>query len=991
MHSSFRHAFVGATLLVASDLGAQMNGTPPAVTPPFSIGQPSLWQHELSAVAPLNHRSSPGAALVTYDLRHSIINPVAGILNAGVAAYSALRSRDYGVRAIAGVPVFGLSGGIDWNVPDGRVSPIFGFETAVRRGGILGHGTMVRVDWLPTRGQTVALGISAPLFRPLAGRTRPRETSVRLTAVRPSVHESPVEPPAAAPVLQALRASASELAAFSNVYTPRAERIVAASPTNYSAAMRRYDDAVRNLFSAATGDAPSSDVVAALARTTLFDDVVLPIDSLFGQVKANARDLSPLTRAATERFARSLRASSALDTAHRTAVVRAFAAWLDVIQAVHRDLLRDAGDSRLVWLPVELALTPDRFDEQAEVDSLIARAVGHPFSDQNALTYLRSTDLPIEIARSIDAARDYHVLWTHDFTGRTDVKAIDNVGYSMVADAYYPALTAAVKRYDSTGVLPTYIILQDEFFYEPRDNRLWMNILENPLDAPIHLRGDTTPAREQHLRARQRELRDAVAHSARLQRDAAASGDASHWLHGMVKVHVNIVEPYDYSFRSSHIIPGIPFTPDDIMREHRKLAFYDLNESDPYRGAMLIMGVGIGEHYASATWEDRGYRVRGPATLEARRAVREALRHNGFRDDQIPRPLRAVAASDSTVERRMNTGDYVGRALQVHNDVGFADKASSVARAMLYNLAPPGSDIIVPDPMWLSRTWAGMLAGAAAKGCRVYIVAPSAANAPSPQAPLMALQHDVLQRLLALRTSLAPRIAASGGDLRVGIFAAKADIDDPTGRIREIRDGLARSPWIRELIPFDAQTLAVLERAERAVGTQPSATSLARDAKPREPQLHQKSQLIARPGAIAALVRQPGWDVLLADNIRAQAEQTALFTEQLGYTTPDVDTTATRSTDAMLRGYVRDLPEAERKRVSFYFSLGTQNQDTRGIVSDGEATLIVSGFEGSAGLVDLFYLMARSNWITTDEELQRYVPRHSSFMQRLARWFGPAF
>ena len=64
------------------------------------------------------------------------------------------------------------------------------------------------------------------------------------------------------------------------------------------------------------------------------------------------------------------------------------------------------------------------------------------------------TDLPLEIARSIYAARDYHVLWTHDFTGRRESGAIDNVGYSMVADAYLPALTAAVKRYDNAGVLP---------------------------------------------------------------------------------------------------------------------------------------------------------------------------------------------------------------------------------------------------------------------------------------------------------------------------------------------------------------------------------------------------------------------------------------------------------------------------------------------------------------------------------------------------------
>ncbi|MND04633.1 hypothetical protein D3C83_249960 [compost metagenome] len=51
----------------------------------------------------------------------------------------------------------------------------------------------------------------------------------------------------------------------------------------------------------------------------------------------------------------------------------------------------------------------------------------------------------MEIARTIFATRDYHVLWTHDFAGRRFSGAIDNLGYSMVADVYLPALTAAVE------------------------------------------------------------------------------------------------------------------------------------------------------------------------------------------------------------------------------------------------------------------------------------------------------------------------------------------------------------------------------------------------------------------------------------------------------------------------------------------------------------------------------------------------------------------
>jgi len=972
--------------ITAGALGAQ----PAPARPAFSIGQPSLWPQHAALLAPVGGDASTGAVWLAYGVHRALVNPVTGLFGLTGEGYAAVGGNSYGARLFGEVKALGVSAGVDWNAPQTRFSPLLSFQTAVRRGGVVGRGTMVRVDWLPTRSQTVALGLSVPTFQPLAGRTRPRRTHVDLDDVRTAAsNAAPSSPEPSTIALRDLSTAASEIAAFSNAYSARAETIVARSTGSYRNALKRYDAALRKMFGTAAADSASGLWIARHARATLLDDVLMPIDSLFGQAKENPRDLGPLIRPSVARMIRWLRDSTALGGEHRDAVARAYASWLDIIEHVNAEMFGDVGDSRLVWLPLELSLTADQFADQGQVDSLLARAVGHPFSDQNALTYLRSSDLPLEIARSIYAARDYHALWTHDFTGRTATGAIDNIGFSMVADAYLPALTAAVNRYDSTGVLPTYVILQDEFFYEPRDNRLWMDILEDPLHASIRLRGDTT-TRESQLRRRRDELRVAVAASSRLQRDARSSGDPDDWIRRMVKVHVNIVEPTDFSFRSSHSIPGIQFTPDNIERDHRKLVVYDVNEADPYRGAMLVMGIGIGEHYASATWEDRGYRVRGPATLEARNAVRQALLRNGLREDHIPPPLRAVANVLNT-ERRTNAGDYVGRAMQVNNEVGFAVKESSVARAMLYNLAPPGSEIIVPDPMWMSRTWAGMLAGAAARGCRVVVVAPATANAPSPQAPLMALQHDVLSRLLALRTSLAPRIDASDGELRVGIFAAGAEITDATGRLREIRQGLQRAPWIHRLVPFDSQTRAVLERAEVASANSPNATALAHDAQPRAPQLHQKSQFIARPGAISALVGQPGWDVILAQNIRARAEQTARFAEQLGYSTPNVDTTATRSTDAMLRGYERSLPESDRRRVSFYFSLGSQNQDDRGIVSDGETTLIVSGVAASAGLVDLYFLMARSTWITTEAELQSFNPKGSSLMRRIAHLLAAAF
>jgi hypothetical protein len=449
---------------------------------------------------------------------------------------------------------------------------------------------------------------------------------------------------------------------------------------------------------------------------------------------------------------------------------------------------------------------------------------------------------------------------------------------------------------------------------------------------------------------------------------------------------VSVGRPSDFSFRSSHIIPGIPFTPDNVMRDHRKLVIYDVDEADPNRGAVFVMGIGIGEVYSSATWEDRGFRIRGPATLEARAALRQALLTTGFSEKDIPPQLHAVA-SKSAQEEKANLGEFVGRALQVHNQVGFGDKKSSVARAMLYNLAQPGAVIIVPDQLWMGETWAGMLAGAAARGARVQIIAPALANAPIPDAPAMARAHDVLIRLLAVRDSLASSLQVSGGDLRIGLFAAKAPADDAAGRIREVRAGLVRSPWIREVIPFDDKTLSVLEQVERQIARDGrDATDIAKDEKPHPPQPHRKTQVVARPDAIAALLRQPGWDNILADAMRIQSRQTASFAEQLGAPQPAVDTAATRRADDMMRGYEASIPKEQRKHVSFYFAEGSHYMDDRGLASDGEATLIVSGPQASAGLVDLFYMMARTTWVDRPEELEKLLPRQSSIIHRFARW-----
>ncbi|HKW47723.1 MAG TPA: hypothetical protein VJN70_09760, partial [Gemmatimonadaceae bacterium] len=641
-----------AISLGATDTRAQESVGLPA-QPVFSMGQPPQWQ-PYASLSWLKARSDAGANAVA-GIYRPILNPISGVL--GASAEAALqRSGDAtlgSLRIQARTPALGIGAGLDWQDAHG-VAPILSFQTAVRRGGLVGSGTMLRLDWLPGSRRTFAVGVNVPLFQPFAGRTRPRQTSASLpartaeTIGQARVPLSDSTERALATVAQA----ASLIRVYTNLYSRDDEQVLTTSKAGegtFDAVMRRYDAALRRSFALAVGDTDNThgNQIAERARRGAVEKVILPYNALFGQLKDGCRVDGLVANARTD-FARWIRDSVSLSPAQQSRVNTVYGRWLDVLRGQCREILHQWQDSRLVWLPLQLALASDDYDSQEQVDSLLAGAVGHAFTDHNALRYLRTADLPLEIARSIIAARSYHVLWTHDFTGRRDTGALDEIAYTMVADAYLPALTAAVSRYDSTGTLPRYIIFLDAFYYHGRDGALWMSILENPLAATVRLKSSEA-TQAAHLRTRLADLRAAVTRSRRLQREAATQGGEK-WLRKVVRVAVNVTLPSDFSFRSRHIIPTLPFTADNVMRDHRKLVFYDVTEAAPYVGALLIAGIGIGEHYSSTTWEDRGYEVRGPAALEARAAARQVLESNGARLDQPPSPLRATPFETTTDE-----------------------------------------------------------------------------------------------------------------------------------------------------------------------------------------------------------------------------------------------------------------------------------------------------------------------------------------------------
>jgi len=1017
-----------AMLAVSPLRGARAQAAGDPVAPPAikSMGQPPLWQPYTSVVATFG-RNNDATGGVELGLFHPRGSPVNGLF--GLAAEGYLFASDGGAtggaRLLGVTRAINLGYGVDWDARENNYAFILSFNTAVRRGGLLGRGTQLRVDWIPARGSGLDVGITIPLGQPYAGRTRPRNTGVSLRDVTPhppttastaAYQQAGARPlaPAADTALRNVRRAALLIAAYSNFFTEHHEpdskkdvekirvdaqrirdSIAVTSPEypegrTFLASERVYNASLQRAFSIALRDTTLGAIAARRARAGLLTYMLIPFDAQFGRPKDKQYDLSALTDAVKADFQTWLTDSLASSSELRLAAATVHEGWLTSIKSVHEWISKHWDDSRQVWLPLQLALTPEEHDDQVEIDALIARVIGRPFTRRNQITYLNEDRVQLEIARSIVAARDYHVLWVHDYAGTRASGAVDAIGFAQTANVYFPALTRAATRFDSTGKLTTYMLILDQNFYEPNNGRLWMTILEDPLGAEIKLPGKNDSL-ETVLRRRQQELRAAVAGSRGLQALAAKHGGDA-WLRKTIKVHVDITQPSDFTFRSHRIIDGVPLVPDNLMRDHRKIAFYDVTESAPFLGGMVLSGVGVGEHYATPTWEDRGVLVRGPAVLEVRAAVRRLLKLNSFSDGEIPLPLRETPPCDScqlavrATDGAAGAASELGRALQVHNEPGFGRKQATIARAMLYTLAPRGSVLMVPDGLWLASSWAGMLAGAALRGCRVYIVGPALANAPSAGFPQMSRTYDVMLRLLQVQQEFKQEIQRAGGVLRIGLYNTKEDVNDIAKRGRATNAGAAQYPWLRDLFPFSPEVTAVFDSApavlERA-GYKPFV--LGRDETPRLPQLHRKTQFFADSAALVRLTSRPEWREIAIQTIIQRAEQARRGTKT-GLYDDTISTAAHEAVLKLLDAYFASRPSADSARMTFYLTIGTQNEDPRGQLLDGEAVYVLSGMSAAAGLVDLYTLLARSTWIDTQEELDKLIPPYKTWQRRLGRF-----
>ena len=980
---------VAAVLLAAHAARAQTVRAPEVGGRTVSLGQPLQWHWQIGLGAGAFFGGTSNELMIRAwgGGYHASMNPVTKLVELGLEGYVGASGNrvDGGTRALLQVPYLSAGIGPDYNFRRGRVDLLLTVHTPVRRGGFLTRGTMLRLDWYPTLGHSFLLGVSAPLHDPLAGRNRPIQDYVVVAA---PFHTPEAHVPANSVLRAELDSLAESAASVRRLIVPfldqdgRNDHVALARTQRYIASLRTHlavrsaEDEVRffhaqmeHAFTVAAGSAGAGRELARNGRQILLAEVLIPYDALLGRKKRNDT-LKALGVAARGRFSRWVTSSGLVPVTRTEDVLFVFERLTDILEIERSEAAKEWDDPRLVWLPLQYGLLPEEHDEQSELDALLERVTGSQFTDHNRLTYVANLQFHWELLRMIRETRAYHVLWIHDFPTLTAEGTLDGASLTQVIDGYLTTLAERVETYDSTQTLPLFFIFLDQHYYEGRKSRLLMRILEDPLHADGQLGSPTDALRLGHALDR---LRDAVRHSRVLQAEAREYGDA--WLRNRIKVHVNITNRVDASFWSGGLISSVFGYPDDVMRDHRKIAFRDVSEDDPFAGVGILTGMGVGQHYLGPGWDDRSLVVQGPVLLQLKEAARSLLTSQGLAPADIPAPLRAapLAVIGARMAASPDAASFHTRAMALVNETGYLTKSLNAAKALLYSLMPKGSVIKIPDSLWNATLYGSLLVGASLRGVKVLIIAPARANAPSGGFPQMVRAHELFTRLLLVRRELGESIARAGGALHMGLYALPVDEAGFASRADRWARQVSGSPFLTELMPFASGLVPlVADAGRRSNGIATPGDSSG------PPKLHQKVQFFATGDFWSAVAASPQWPRFMSTYLR--------YRDATYSPGSDVQAGARALTDS-LELIAEQIMEATPKtaKAASYAMVGSQNQDYRGIFMDGEVAVAFTGATSLVPLVDLVFMVGTVTWVDDQATLDRLLPPVGELRRRIAR------
>ena len=348
--------------------------------------------------------------------------------------------------------------GIDWNARTEKADFILAFTPYFSHGVLFGTGGNFRIEWIPGLEPLVQLRLPDAARAPHgqdaspAPQRAPREAAVGGAAVGPTLTDE------TRAHLETLRDSARWLILHANFFNDdddssyfkamekfradveaakglfRKKDALHPEGRSYALESRHYDEAFDAAFASAVGP-EQGRAVADRAAEILLDEVLLPYDRLIGRFK-KPDTLAGFSEKGRLAFGRALDASPGLDPSRREAALGVFDEITRMLDRAREVLKKNYdGDERKVWMPLDLALRPEQQDSQEDIDAIVARALERPFTRGNSIFPTNGSRFQLELVRSLYEARDYHVLWIHDYAGRVGEKP-DPVAHAVTTKGY---------------------------------------------------------------------------------------------------------------------------------------------------------------------------------------------------------------------------------------------------------------------------------------------------------------------------------------------------------------------------------------------------------------------------------------------------------------------------------------------------------------------------------------------------------------------------
>lgn len=992
--SRFVLSLIGSTLVLLLHCAAQAQEpdrlAPGRIPKIYTTGQPGgisvLWGPTVGYHA----GDKAFASRLIFGLNNEMLLPNVGFLNFTVEGSVGRIGNDMDGALSAHLKFPYANPGVEYSFRDQKVYLKITAMGAPRRGGILGIGDRVRLDYIPATGSIqLGLAVQEPFGTYRANRPRNRHTHLRKERI-PKLKDLPQE----LIPHEHLDQLKTSMANLDLLMSPRLSLLDPSSHRSkkkfdkkasvIKSILQRtgrsfpeedalyHETLVKAFMHTANGDSEAGNNLARAAERIMLQQVIVPTNRLFGRMK-KPMNLSGFIADALLDFNVVL-GRSHLESRQKDAALEVFRTILLQADSIVRGQKKRWHDSRLVWLPLNYGLRPDQYDSQEEMNGIMETVLGMEFTCGNDIGYLFNDNFYSFYKDLLLDTQHYQVTIVHDLRNKTG-KSYDQVSWSLVADGYIQAFINAIEEMDrgERDYLPQFFLFHDEHYYRLNHSGKIVTFLEHLYEEkPVKLE-DT--ALQKHVRQQQGALQKAIAASSSLRRLG------EDYVRKYLKVHVNVTHQFDPTYKE-----------DTIMRDHRKLAFRDIFEEKPESGVAIITGEGIGEYYLGPTWEDRSLILRGPDLVKIKSETRELFLSQGFSDHEVPyflqeRPFPVVYEHkcNDLVKRGWTTN-----ALTTMNRTGFRRKDASVARFALYNLMQPGALLLIPDSIWTSDYWASVLVAAALRGLNVYVMAPSQECAPSDAPPTLELMRQALATMMRSIDVLGSEMEQAGGSLHVGVFDSNYDVCNALDRAEAFlrmdnspifaESGFTFGPSIRQ---------AFAEEAERLAARSDSVVHLTEYGEDRKTKFHQKTQFLATKEGLEILKR-PEWSTFLEKYLEYHRNRCQDPERNIRGICPDwLRTTGDTSSVPLVQSFeegLAALDPSSLERVAYFVTVGSQNQDRRSMLLDGEVMVTVAGYESLVTLLDFAFYLNVAHWLKTGEDVNEFYPRGGGVLKTIARW-----